>query len=101
MSKKIKVIIKRPDEPVGHVTAISNTLQNFQRTVGGNIETICLDVDAIIICNEEGKLRNLEPNIEIDGDILVGTIIVVGIAEEDFADIPADMWERWKEFING
>lgn len=27
---KIKVIIKRPDEQYGHVTNISNTLENLQ-----------------------------------------------------------------------
>ena len=37
---KIKVIIKRPDEKAGHVTNISASLKNLQKTVEGNIETV-------------------------------------------------------------
>lgn len=37
MSGKIKVIIKRPDEKVGHMTNISASLKNLQRTVDGPI----------------------------------------------------------------
>lgn len=51
---KIKVLIKRPDEEVGHITYISNTLENLQRTVGGYIQVVPLITeDAVIICNEE------------------------------------------------
>lgn len=36
MAGKVKVIIKRPDEKYGHVTNISTTLENLQRTVEGH-----------------------------------------------------------------
>lgn len=39
---KIRAIIKRPDEEYGHVTHISATLENLQKTVGGYIETVGL-----------------------------------------------------------
>jgi len=39
MAQKIKVIIKRPDEKYGHVTGISRTLENLQKTVGGRAGT--------------------------------------------------------------
>ena len=57
MAKKIKAIVKRPDEQYGHMTWISNTLENLQRTVGGHIETISLPGGAVIICDEEGRLK--------------------------------------------
>lgn len=52
---KIKVIIKRPDEKAGHVTNISASLKNLQKTVEGNIETVTvvLDPKVIMICNED------------------------------------------------
>ena len=40
MSKKIKCIVKRPDEQFGHERLIDDTLKNLQATVGGYIETI-------------------------------------------------------------
>ena len=43
--KKIKCIIKRPDEEYGHVTNISPRLENLQKTVEGYIETVPLSVE--------------------------------------------------------
>lgn len=105
MSAKIKVIIKRPDEEFGHVTNISPTLENIQKTVGGYIETVTLlpasemrKSPVIAIVNEEGKLKGLEKNMRIPGDILVGTIIACGVDGEDLADIPID-FKVWKSLV--
>lgn len=97
---KIKVLIKRPDEEVGHITYISNTLENLQRTVGGYIQVVPLITeDAVIICNEEGKLLGLEPNFTYQRDMIVGTVILAGVDGDEFADIPAYLtrttWERF------
>jgi len=89
----IKVIIKRPDETAGHMTNISGTLENLQRTVEGYIETVRLTSDMVIICNEEGRLRGLEPNCRIAGIDFVGTIIVAGVNGGEFCDVPCSM--RW------
>ena len=85
---KIKVIIKRPDEDIGHVTWISNTLKALQEIVGGYIETVTLAEDMVIICNEEGLIKNLPPNCKICGHWFVGTIILAGVDGEEFADVP-------------
>lgn len=95
---KIKAIIKRPDEEFGHMTNISESLENLQNTVGGYIECVSPDPRIVIICNEEGKLIGLEPNMKIPGDILCGTIIVVGVSGEDFADVPIN-FEEWKQLV--
>ena len=54
---KIKSIVKRADEEYGHMTWISNTLENLQRTVGGYIETVTLPGGVVIICDEEGRIK--------------------------------------------
>lgn len=95
---KIKVIIKRPDEEIGHMTHISNTLANFQNTVGGYIEVVPLDKENIILCNEEGKIKGLDFNMAFRGDFLVGTIIVCGIKGEFFKDINLT-FEEWKNIV--
>ena len=55
---KISVLIKDPGKNPRHVH-IENSLKNLQNTVGGYIETVTLSDDAVIICNEEGRLQGL------------------------------------------
>lgn len=95
--KKIKVIVKRPDEKYGHVCNISNSLKNLQNTVGGYIETITFD-KFVIIVNEEGKLKGLPFNMRLGSDSLVGTIIVAGIDGEEFGDLQID-FSIWKKIV--
>ena len=96
--RKIKVIIKRPDEEYGHMTHISDSLENLQKTVGGYIECVTFS-QFVILCNEEGKIRGLPFNMNIGTfDTLVGTIIVLGIDGEDFADCPID-FKTWKNIV--
>jgi len=96
---KIKVIIKRPDEEYGHVTHISARLENLQNTVGGYIETVPVIKGVILICNEDGKLNDLEPNIWLHGDLILGTVIICGMAGENFSDIPISL-QQWKNIVD-
>ena len=97
--RKIKAIVKRPDEKYGHVCCVSDTLQNLQKTVGGYIETVPAVDGAIIICNEEGKIKELEHNMYYYHDSLRGTIIVCGSEGDEFADIPISL-KTWKTFVD-
>lgn len=99
---KIRCIIKRPDEQYGHVTHISATLENLQRTVGGYIETLTLPGFTLIL-NEEGAINDMPFNCRVCGFTLFGTIIVTGTDGEDFADvgIPFDYWKAVIDESNG
>lgn len=99
MAGKTKVIIKRPDEQYGHVCHISTTLENLQKTVEGYIETVPAILGAIIICNEEGKIKGLEPNMWYYHDRLCGTIIVIGTKGDEFDDVPITL-QQWKSFVD-
>lgn len=100
--EKIKVIMKRPDELIGHVCWISNTLENLQRNVGGYIETLTIlrNPDVIIIMNEDGKLDGSEYNFKIPGDQIFGDIIVCGRDGENFADVPISR-QTWNSILLG
>ena len=87
MSRKIHVLIKDPGKKPRSVN-ISNTLANLQKTVGGFIETVTITQDCVIICNEEGRYKGLPWNCEICGVNFVGTIIICGVAGDEFADLP-------------
>ena len=106
MAKKIKAIVKRPDEQFGHVTWISDSLENLQKSVGGYIETVTLDNGLVLICNEEGKIRDMPYNFtlrRILGIIpihnpIFGTVIACGASGDEFADIPID-FNEWKSLL--
>ena len=83
----ISALIKRPGEPPRHVN-VANNLEALQRNVGGYIETVTVASDLVIICNEEGRLMGLPYNCTICGVDFVGTILMVGVDGEDFADLP-------------
>lgn len=97
MAQKIKVIIKRPDEQYGHVTNISDTLENLQKTVGGYIETLTMP-GYVLILNEEGRLDGSEYNCNIAGFGVYGTIIAAGYKGDEFANVGIT-FEKWKEII--
>lgn len=84
----MEVIIKKPGSPA-YLEDIPNTLEELQRIVGGYIETVTLATDAVIICNEEGRLRDLPYNCELFGVPFVGTIIIAGVSADEFTDVPA------------
>ena len=111
---KIRAIIKRPDEEYGHVSFISDTLENLQRTVGGYIETVTFsgrmrpEDDFVIICDEEGLLNAKPYNCTVRvvdqrwpdfGEIpFCGDIAVLGVYGDGFADCPLQLSE-WKKML--
>lgn len=44
---------------------IKNDLKELQGIVGGYIETVTITSDAVVICNEEGRLLSLPYNCNI------------------------------------
>ena len=128
MAGKVKVIIKRPDEEYGHVCHISHKLKNLQKTVEGYIEIVPITKSPdgkpiMLICNEEGKIRGLKPNMRIikpiinykdkdeiinlkhnmhiGSDVIVGTIIICSAEGEDLTDLPATYGlAEWKQFVD-
>lgn len=80
----MKALKKSPRQPWREIE-IENTLEALQAEVGGYIETVTLGTDAVIICNEEGRLLGLEPS---GFYTFVGPILLVGIAGDEFTDVP-------------
>ncbi len=82
----MKVIIKEPGQRP-RVTEIENSLSALQQAVGGYIETLTFAEDCCIICNEEGRLQGLPYNLTFGEIPFVGTILFVGVAGDEFADL--------------
>ena len=61
------VLKKEPGkDPV--LTDIDNTLEAFQKNVGGYIETVTLTEELMIVCNEEGRIQSLPYNCTVMND---------------------------------
>lgn len=87
---QILVWIKEPDMKP-KIEIIDNTLEELQYIVEGNIEAYAFSNDGCIICNEEGRIIGLEQNVELLGEDFVGTIMFVGVDEDnpdEFTDFP-------------
>ncbi len=69
---------------------IKNELATFQELVGGHIEALMVSDRVCIIVNEEGKIDGLTPNRRFNGDILVGTILILGVDGENLTSLAED-----------
>lgn len=75
-NKKIRILYKEVgNDP--EVRFIENTLEAKQKLVGGLIEVVPYD-DVLIICNEEGKILNMPPNLVFEYDYIAGNCFVIG-----------------------
>ena len=112
----LRAIVKRPDEEYGHVTNVSDKLETLQKTVGGYIETVTWkplmrqEDKFVVVCDEEGLLKG---DTKFNCSVWVrdqrwydrgpmtffGTIVVLGVAEDEFADCPVD-FQDWKKMVS-
>lgn len=87
--KQILVVIKEPGKSPRVEPLFENTLEAFQKAVGGYIETVTICTDLVLICNEEGRLQKLPYNVTAFGVDFVGTVLAVGVKGEEFASLRA------------
>jgi Domain of unknown function (DUF3846) len=89
MKVSIRVIIYAPGQHA-RVEEVEDTLQNWQKIVEGYIEMIRLPKGLTLICNEEGKLKNLQPNRRVGGHHIVGTFFLVRVDSDGNFDSVTD-----------
>ena len=82
----MKILKIEPDK--GPITInVENTLACLQGQVGGYIETVRFSPSVVIICDEEGKLKGKPYNFRLNGDDIVGVVLVAGVRGEEFCDL--------------
>ena len=93
--KVIKVKVNSAPE----VIDIDNTLEAFQEAVGGYIETISLNGDELVVCNEDAINLRLPINRTLvfktpAGNFynvpVLGDFVICGTDGEDFCELDAD-----------
>ena len=82
----MRAIVKEPGR-MPAIRNVSNELRALQDIVGGYIETVTFTTECVAICNEEGRLRGMAPNICFCGVDFVGPLIFVGVDGEEFTDL--------------
>lgn len=99
----MKVLLVKP-EMHPQVVEIENELEVLQKMVGGLIQAVYpFDDNVCLICNDEGKLLNLDLNRALydnDGDVydaVVGNFLVVGIGVDDFCSLTDEQIERYEK----
>ena len=75
--KELKIVLKKVGENP-EIMNIENTLERKQELVGGLIEVVPVLDDVLLVCNEEGKLENLLPNLIFPYDYIAGDCFFVG-----------------------
>lgn len=83
----MKAIRKKPG-CTPEIIEVDNTLKALQAEVGGYIETVTIASDAVVICNEEGRILGLPDNGRVCGVDVVGTVLIVGTKDDEFCDVP-------------
>lgn len=82
----MRAMRKRPGE-AWEAIEVENELKPLQQAVGGYLESFTFAEDACVLCDEEGLLKGKPYNTTVCGVPFVGTILIVGVAGEDFADL--------------
>lgn len=101
--KKLKIVYKEVGKnPI--VIEIEDTLEAKQKLVDGLIEVLPYKDNLLLVCNEEGKITNLKPNIQLDYDYIAGNCFIVGddfenagfksVKEDQIEDIKKDLEDK-------
>lgn len=99
---QILVLTKLPGQPAYLDPLFDNKLEAFQEFVGGYIETVTIENDVVVICNEEGRLKGMAPNVTIRGIDFVGPVMIVGAKGDEFASLKSSKVPKlWKMLEEG
>lgn len=88
----MKALYKQPGKNP-EIIEIENELKPLQEAVGGYIETVTFG-KYIVVCDEEGRLKDKPENCVIEGVHFVGDILVLCSEASEFTDIKDDIAEE-------
>lgn len=90
------------DGKVKEVKTITHTLENLQKLVHGYIQDVYLPNGLVLICDEEGKIKeDTKPNLVIlnseQSDVIMNPCFIVGF---NGCDDICDLTEEQIEWVN-
>lgn len=99
----ITVLVVEPmKEP--YIKEVGSDYKDMQKEVGGLIQATYPYEDLVgIVCNDEGKVNGLPLNRAVYDksgeliDIIAGTFLVVGLEDDRFASLDADLIKKFSD----
>lgn len=102
MTREIDILVVEPGK-APRPAKVEDTLEAFQRIVGGPIEAGCyLPQRVMLICNREGKHMRLMPNRENptdSGDFIAGTFLLCSFEGERFASLTSAQRKEFEAYF--
>ena len=102
MTKEIDILVVEPGK-APYPAKAEDTLEAFQKIVGGPIEAGCyLPQRVTMVCNSEGKHMGLMPNRENptdSGDFIAGTFLLCSFEGEHFASLTAAQQKEFEAYF--
>lgn len=103
MQRKLRALLVKENNLPEEIE-LSNNLSSLQEAVDGLIEYYYIPNidDAVIICNEEGKINGMGPNREVGRDIIFGPFLIVGDDAEigENRSLTDEQISKYKEMFN-
>lgn len=92
------ILIKPDQRPIKVDIPSDADFSLFQTFVGGYVETLRIGADALLMFDEEGKLKEKKKTsltIYVNGYEyeLVGNVLVVGLDGDKFVDVPERFYD--------
>lgn len=102
MTREIDILVVEPGK-APRPDRVADTLETFQKIVGGPIEAGCyLPQRVMLVCNSEGKNMGLMPNRENptdSGDFIAGTFLLCSFEGEHFASLTAAQQKEFEAYF--
>ena len=102
MAKEIDILVVEPGK-APRPDRVEDTLEAFQKVVGGPIEAGCyLPQRVMLICNGEGKNMGLMPNRENptdNQDFIAGTFLLCSFEGEHFTSLTAAQQKEFEAYF--
>ena len=98
-------IFKCEPNKKGYVKEIKGDLESLHTEIGGYIQLCYLPDDIVAICDEEGRIKNLEPNIYLPNyGVICGNIIfaknIITNKGPDLGSLSNEEIERLESYYN-
>ena len=84
MEEKIDILLFKTDGSYEETTVL-NKLNEIQKLVDGYIETVTISNEIILICDEEGRIKNKRSNPRLRD--ICGDFILCGVDGENFRSL--------------
>lgn len=98
MGKQIRIMVKKVNQKHS-VETVDDCLDTYHNLVGGFIEIVRLGNGICMVCDDEGKLKDYEPNLLFPNDIIMGDVFFCSEKDAEFASLSDEQVANLEEML--